>query len=300
MRSFAVEGENKKPRGGSLVFPVLHRLSAIIFFAFYLLLLFFFCSSFPNAHSLAYADDAGEAGAHISAMTVKSQSDGTAPWDDDNADGNDTDEKNLRVRTFDYINYTIEYTTALNNEWQNVDEANVRIEFTLPIDAKKASFNMEAMNWLLEPKTTYHYSDGTSSTTWDKKKTVVKQVLTGYRHVANTEDVNAIPGAGTLSVGIYVKGAMNGEKISPAFKAWVEGDPTVVESTPETVTVTAAPRYNISLKQNGSMSERVYVDKDKGVFQREEFEKAHNTCRCQDTASRCSCTIPALTKECAV
>ena len=218
----------------------------------------------------AYAADTG---AYVSAAIVKSIQDGQAPWDADNTDGNDTDDHNLRVRSFDYINYTLEYTTAITNEWQNVDTADIQVELTLPMSPKQAEFNMQAMNWLQNPATTYYYTDGTTSTAWNQDKDVTKQVLTGYRHLDNNQDTNSIPGSGTLSVGIHVKAATSNDTIAPSFKLWID-DTGPVDVEPDTIQVTSEPRYNIQLLRNTRLDDLAYFDFYTGDVLREDFDGA--------------------------
>lgn len=201
---------------------------------------------------------------YISGLKIKTSTDGTEPFDSDDEAGNDSSEKNGIVRTFDYINYSLEYTTALTDETHVVDTADVLIEFVLEQDPREAEFNIETLNWCLEQKITYFYEDGSSSTTWDKTKTVIKQVLTGFRHLENTQDYNAIPGAGTLSVGIYVKAAKNGEEISPSFSLKIKGDAEENSITADKVVVSAAPRYDIMLSRNTATDKLGYFDPDSG------------------------------------
>ena len=136
---------------------------------------------------------------------IDSVKDGTAPFDKNNEIGNDTNSENNIVRSFDYINYNIEYTTGLVDITQTVDSANVRIEAVLNKSVKEAEFNVETLSWCSDRNITYFYEDGSTSTSYDKNKNVVKQVLTGYRRLENTSQVNNIPGTGSLTLGVYVK-----------------------------------------------------------------------------------------------
>ncbi|MCD8347916.1 MAG: Cna B-type domain-containing protein [Lachnospiraceae bacterium] len=205
---------------------------------------------------------------YVSGLAVKSLKDGTSPFDSDDEAGNDSGASNHIVRTFDYVNYTLEYTTALMDTSQTVDEAYMIVEFTLDCDPSKAEFNTDTLNWCVDRVITYVYADGTTSTSWDSSKTVTAQILTGKRYLSQNGDSNAIPGAGTLSVGIYVKAAQNGDVLQPAFTVWMEGNEESLYRTiqADSVQVSAEPRYNIALVRNGSCNYLGYFDTDAGTI----------------------------------
>lgn len=205
-------------------------------------------------------------GCYISDFGIKKMTDGTPGFDSDNNPGNDSEKSNKIVRSFDYVNYDLEYVTAISDKTKTVDEAFVNIEFSLDKDPSKAVFNKDSFAWCENPVTTYYYEDGTNSTKWDQSKTVIKQVLTGRRKITNNADTNAIPGIGTLSFGVYVKGDINGAIIQPEFKCWIEGTDKIKRATSEAVTVSATPRYNIRLVRNGlggNSDPIAYISKDK-------------------------------------
>ena len=199
---------------------------------------------------------------------IDSVKDGTAPFDKNNEIGNDTNSENNIVRSFDYINYNIEYTTGLVDITQTVDSANVRIEAVLNKSVKEAEFNVETLSWCSDRNITYFYEDGSTSTSYDKNKNVVKQVLTGYRRLENTSQVNNIPGTGSLTLGVYVKASQNGSIIKPEVSLWVEGnseDRYQKLDMPVTV-VSAAPKYNVSLNRSGGMSNLGYYNTNTGTM----------------------------------
>ncbi len=197
----------------------------------------------------------GSAG--ISSFSVSAQVDGTAPWDDDDAAGNDSSASNNIVRTFDYVNYTLSYTTELSDPTVPVDSGNVYVEFTLPCGPDVASFNMNTLNWMDDPEVTYDLPDGTSTTEYTNGMEVDRQVLTGYRVLENTSDHTAIPGTGTLSVGIYIGAAANGTTLKPEFTAWMddnEEEDKVSVTNQQTLTISAAQKYNIGIRQASEMN----------------------------------------------
>lgn len=212
-------------------------------------------------------------GCYISDFGIKKMTDGTPGFDSDNNPGNDSGKSNKIVRSFDYVNYDLEYVTAISDKTKVISEAYVDIEFSLDKDPSKAVFNKDSFAWCENPVTTYYYEDGTNSTKWDQKRTVVKQVLTGRRKITNNADINAIPGIGTLSFGVYVKGDVNGAVIQPEFKCWIEGTDKVKSATSEAVTVSAEPRYNIRLVRNTSSQNSdplVYVSPDRTTLSTED------------------------------
>lgn len=214
------------------------------------------------------AEMSDESLCYIQNARIDSVKDGTAPFDKNNEIGNDADDENNIVRSFDYINYNIEYTTGLIDITQTVDSANVRIEAVLDKSMKEAEFNVETLNWCLDRKITYFYEDGSTSTSYDKNKNVVKQVLTGYRRLENTSQVNNIPGTGSLTLGVYVKASQNGSMIRPEVSLWIEGnseDRYQKLDMPVTV-VSVAPKYNVNLRRSSGMSSLGYYNTDTGTI----------------------------------
>lgn len=214
------------------------------------------------------AETSDESLCFIQNARIDSVKDGTAPFDKNNEIGNDADDENNIVRSFDYINYNIEYTTGLIDITQTVDSANVRIKAVLDKSTKEAEFNVETLNWCLDRKITYFYEDRSASTSYDKNKNVVKQVLTGYRRLENNSQVNNIPGTGSLTLGVYVKASQNGSMIKPEVSLWTEGnseDRYQKLDMPVTV-VSAAPKYNVDLRRSGGMSSLGYYNTDTGAM----------------------------------
>lgn len=160
-----------------------------------------YSENFSGGGATTYSDAIDQS--YILAYEMDQVMDGTAPFDADDAAGNDSNDSNGIVRTFDYVNYTLKYTTAIKDTvTEEVTGANVMVEFQLPCDPSEAEFNTETMNWCLDMVITYEYEDGSTSTAWNKNKRVVNQKLTGKRMLVNGDAGNVIPGTGTLSTGI--------------------------------------------------------------------------------------------------
>lgn len=201
------------------------------------------------------------ANCYITKAVVKETKDGLGPFDSDDTPGNDSSDSNRIVRSFDSMAYTLEYVTAIKGN-DTIDEAKLMVEFTLPFDKKTAQFDLNSMLWLKDAKVTEN-ADGT-------------QTLTGYRLLQNANGANMIPGAGLLSVGVKVGGALNGTKIRPTFKMWMENasDNEKVTLEPPEITVTAAPKYNIALKKSSFCNELGYYDTTTGKESKEKTDGA--------------------------
>lgn len=215
----------------------------------------------------AQAASARQADAYVSALKVREQTDGVRPFDEDDGPGNDSSATNLIVRSFDSVNYLLEYTTELTDKEHPVKGA-VRLvaTFTLPMDPRRARFDAQTLNWAVEGETTYVYADGTRSKTWDKSRTVTQQIFTAVRLLEGKGTDDRVPGAGQLSVGILVYAAVQGERILPTFALNVEGDSRRVACQPKAVAVSSRPRFNIDLQQGREASRNVrYVDWDAGT-----------------------------------
>ena len=207
-------------------------------------------SIFPSSFWETFAISTSVNESYVSQVEIKEITDGLAPFDKDNEPGNDTNESNRIVRSFDNVNYTIEYVTALKTP-EVISDAYLMVEFVLPCEKEVATFDMDTMAWMLDAKLTE--SDG-------------KQILTGKRYLQNTTDNNAIPGAGTLSVGIKVQAAPNGTKITPSFSLWMEGnsEEEIAEVVSEDITVSAAPKIDLRIARSSFLDYRTYINIETG------------------------------------
>lgn len=201
---------------------------------------------------------------YVLAYDINKVIDGTAPFDSDDTAGNDSSNENGIVRSFDTINYTLKYTTAIKDaETQGIDSTNVMIDFLLPCSPVKAEFNTDTMTWLLDKQVTYTYEDGSTSTSYDMNKNVVSQRLTGRRMLVNSEAGNTVPGTGTLAIGVNVNAAVTGDAINPEFTIWMEGNSEDEKKTLTASTVvSAAPKYDIVIRRNASANLLGYYNLD--------------------------------------
>lgn len=218
-------------------------------------------ATFGTVTSLAAAGDA-----YVSGFKVKEQKDGVGPFDKDDDAGNDSSDDNLIVRSFDDINYTLEFITALTDVSHPAEGGtSIDVKFTLPTSPDNATWNMQAMNWIVDGKVTYFYSDGSSSDKWDKAKSVTRQVLTGKRNLESKSTDDRVPGAEQLSAGISIHAAVSGQKIQPTFELVAAGTTQRETTVPKAVTVSAKPRFDIGTSQGWEASRNEeYVNFDTG------------------------------------
>lgn len=172
----------------------------------------------------------------------------TAEW----VPGDDSGSTNMLVRTFDQMSYPLVVTTeTVDGEIKPAAGAVYRVwvEITLPASPEEASFVENGLlgsgNEALKAYTvTTENRDG---------KTV--QILRGYweRSAENNQGGNI---SGTIAV--KIRGMKNGDTIKPEFSSWVQGNADNAEkparcSSP-CMTVSAAPKYNVTLDYNKDMS----------------------------------------------
>lgn len=187
---------------------------------------------------------------------------GTAPFDADNARGDDKDETNDIVRSYDTVTYDYEYTLTPDSTMDYYRRTRVGFRFELPYPADRVTFDAEKMGWVdhtpgYEPKLTTETIDG-----------IVTQVYTCYRLLEPTSQSPTVnPGTGSIGLSVAVKGAPHGYRFHPTVKAWPAWDasnPTNTgthkraEDTPKDVTVSAKLNLNVRMVNYGNV--------DRGVF----------------------------------
>lgn len=200
--------------------------------------------------------------AAVSRLRLIDRITGTAPFDADNERGDDKDENNDIVRSYDTVTYDYEYTLTPDSTMDYYRRTRVGFRFELPYPADKVTFDAEKMGWVdhtpgYEPKLTTETIDGT-----------VTQVYTCYRLLEPTSQSPTVnPGTGSIGLSVAVKGAPHGYRFHPTVKAWPAWDasnPTNTgthkraEDTPEDVTVSAKLNLNVRMVDYGNV--------DRGVF----------------------------------
>lgn len=200
--------------------------------------------------------------AAVSRLRLIDRITGTAPFDKDNERGDDKDENNDIVRSYDTVTYNYEYTLTPDSTMDYYRRTRVGFRFELPYPADKVTFDAEKMGWVdhtpgYEPKLTTKTIDGT-----------VTQVYTCYRLLEPTSQSPTVnPGTGSIGLSVAVKGAPHGYRFHPTVKAWPAWDasnPTNTgthkraEDTPKDVTVSAKLNLNVRMVNYGNV--------DRGVF----------------------------------
>lgn len=190
--------------------------------------------------------------AAVSRLRLADRITGTAPFDKDNERGDDKDETNDIVRSYDTVTYDYEYTLTPDSTMDYYRRTRVGFRFELPYPQDRVTFDAEKMGWVdhtpgYEPKLTTETIDGT-----------VTQVYICYRLLEPTSQSPTVnPGTGSIGLSVAVKGAPHGYRFHPTVKAWPAWDasnptntgthPQAVD-TPADVTVSAKLNLNVSLK----------------------------------------------------
>lgn len=219
--------------------------------------------SAPNAApDVAIHDMLDTDTATVSKLKLIGWTTGTAPFDTDNERGDDKDETNDIVRSYDTVTYDYEYTLTPDSTMDYYRRTRVGFRFELPYPQDKVTFDAEKMGWVdhtpgYEPKLTTETIDGT-----------VTQVYTCYRLLEPTSQSPTVnPGTGSIGLSVAVKGAPHGYRFHPTVKAWPAWDasnPTNTgthkraEDTPKDVTVSAKVSLNVRMVNYGNV--------DNGVF----------------------------------
>lgn len=200
--------------------------------------------------------------AAVSRLRLADRITGTAPFDKDNERGDDKDETNDIVRSFDTVTYDYEYTLTPDSTMDYYRRTRVGFRFELPYPQDKVTFDAEKMGWVdhtpgYEPKLTTETINGT-----------VTQVYTCYRLLEPTSQSPTVnPGTGSIGLSVAVKGAPHGYRFHPTVKAWPAWDKTnptntgahpPAVDTPKDVTVSAKLNLNVRMVDYGNV--------DRGVF----------------------------------
>lgn len=189
-------------------------------------------------------------GARISSAQVIQTKTGTGPWDDNDEPGNDSSEDNNIVRSFDQVTWTIENTMVLNDNSSNsYTGGRIYFEATLPdvFTSKTIEWDLDSMGWIENVKVS---ENGLT--------------ISGYYQMSNIGIT--VPGKQSLIFIAELYGAANGIEFQPTIKTWLMGnnEDNYVVTIPEKTIVSAAPRYNVVLKRNTYLANKLTVDYGEG------------------------------------
>ena len=201
---------------------------------------------------------------------------GSAPWDGDDAAGNDSTDLNNTVRSFDIISYTAYFKSKVrgNAPYAAYETGTLHFEFILPGTAEQAQFETGSMGWLSAKKEVKY--EITESTYNDQPC----QVLRGsYLWEPSDENPSAIGESyQELTLVVRALALKNGDTLKPEFTFWLDHNDVPEEGlvtgsnhfcsehgeieyktiTAPDVSVTSAPRFNVQLK--GGSDALSYVD----------------------------------------
>ena len=85
--------------------------------------------------------------AAVSRLRLTDRITGTAPFDKDNERGDDKDETNDIVRSYDTVTYDYEYTLTPDSTMDYYRRTRVGFRFELPYPKDKVTFDAEKMGW---------------------------------------------------------------------------------------------------------------------------------------------------------
>lgn len=190
--------------------------------------------------------------AFVSKLKLAGWTTGTAPFDKDNERGDDKDDNNAIVRSYDTVTYDYEYTLTPDDAMTYYRKARVGFRFELPYPADKVTFATDQMNWV----------DQTPGYTAKVTQEGDRQVFTAYRLLTPTSNSPTVcPGTSGITLAVKVLGAPNGYRFHPTVKAWTVPNDTsnrIVSDTPKDVTVSAKLNLNVRMVNYGNV--------DRGVF----------------------------------
>lgn len=209
--------------------------------------------SAPNAApDVAIHDMLDTDTATVSKLKLTGWTTGTAPFDKDNGPGDDKDENNDIVRSYDTVTYDYEYTLTPDNAMTYYRKARVGFRVELPYSADKVTFATDQMNWV----------DRTPGYEAKVTQEGDRQVFTAYRLLTPTSNSPTVcPGTSGITLAVKVLGASNGYRFHPTVKAWTVPNDTsnrIVSDTPKDVTVSAKVSLNVRMVNYGNV--------DRGVF----------------------------------
>ena len=205
----------------------------------------------PTAPDVNIHDMLDSDAAYVSRLRLTGMVTGTAPFDADDARGDDSGPDNPIVRSFDTVAYNYEYTVTPDDTMTYYRRARVGFRFELPYPKSMVTFDPDSMGWVdttkgFEPKSTIETING-----------VRTQVFTCYRLLEPTSSSpTTVPGTSSINLAVKVAGAPNGYRFHPIVKAWAQPNDRqhrTAQDTPKDVTVSAKMGLNLTV---GNLSRR--------------------------------------------
>ena len=211
------------------------------------------------APDITLNDELTEDKAYVSKIKQVEVHDGTAPFDKDNARGNDSGDNNRIVRSFDNVVYNYEIAATPDDDMQYYKNARMGIKFILPYDKNYVTFDKDSMLW---GDTTPGYEKKVTQETYNGQPA---QVLTMYRKGEPTQQASTVvPGTWAVSLNLKVGGAPHGFKFKPIVQAWMvpntEKHRVLTFDASDEITVSAKLNLNVRISGGNSQAslERKY------------------------------------------
>lgn len=191
-------------------------------------------------------DELTEDKAYVSKIKQVEVQDGTAPFDKDDARGDDSSKNNGIVRSFDSVVYNYEIAATPDDDMQYYKNARMGIKFILPYDKNYVTFDEASMLW---GDTTPGYEKKVTTETYNGQPA---QVLTMYRKGEPTSQASTVvPGTWSVSLNLKVGGAPNGFKFKPIVQAWMVPNTTknrvLTYTDSKEITVSAKLSLNVRI-----------------------------------------------------
>ncbi len=155
---------------------------------------------------------------HVSGYYVRT---GTAPWDSDDAAGNDSGEMNTVLRTFDVAQYKITFASHVRESapYRFYRDGKLYFEFIIQGDQDTIRFEEDAMHWLAAKQATYNITQQTVDGQ-------VCQVLQGWYLWEPETGLNYAIGESRIEIPIAIRSlaGCNGDVVAPKFTLWLDGN----------------------------------------------------------------------------
>ena len=176
--------------------------------------------------------------AKLSSFILADTKDGAGDFDSDDKEGNDSSDRNKRIRVHDDITYTFAYSTSLAEDYiyKTVRGGKVYAACVFPEGTVKEDGLAVSSNG----------NEGSYITLQDGRTAYICQIVLGDGE--SNEGNYDIPGAGTFEITLRVESSCKKESIGPEFYAWLDDGkneditgPDVLSAESDEITITSAP-----------------------------------------------------------
>ena len=165
--------------------------------------------------------------------------------------GNDSGGKNHIIRSFDTITYSLHYTFEGDPKLESYTRdynCEIKIRVIVKGDRNEVVINGTKLSNVSISPSFNEYGEPV-------------QIMTGcMKSVMTPEDIAS--GSKDMAITVEVKGMKNGSIVKPSFELWFNGNNTSPHAfcEAERATVSAAPKYNVTVMNNPSLLHTGYFD----------------------------------------